>query len=101
MYKDYIAGRLGLAGLDLSTPIDIWLDAAYAAWADAPHEVLQKAMKHFIVQEAKLDPERARATWGLRPEHQALNKGLGQEGGHGQAADIPSMPRGVGPRKFT
>jgi hypothetical protein len=94
MYKTYIAGRLGLAGLDLSTPLSVWLDAVYAAWADAPHEVLQKAMQHFVVAEARLDPERARDTWGLQPEHQALSKGLGQgSGGYGA---IPTMPTGTG-----
>lgn len=98
MYTEYIAGRLGLAGLNLSTPLHVWLDAVYAAWADAPHEILQKMMKHFVVQEARLDPARARATWGLKPEHRALNRGLGQEGGYGQAADIPALPKGTGRR---
>lgn len=66
----------------MSTPLPVWLDAVYVAWADAPHELLQSAMERFVIQEARIDPERARATWGLRPEHQALKRGLGQGGGH-------------------
>ena len=100
MYRDYIAGKLGLAGLDLSTPLDIWLDAVYAAWADAPHKLLQEAMKQLSIQEARIDPERARATWGLRPEHQALSKGLGQSGGYGEADKLPPrMPSGTKGRR--
>lgn len=99
MYRDYIAGRLGLAGLDLSTPLPVWLTAVYAAWADAPHEVLQKAMREFAVQEAKLDPARARKTWGLRPEHRAMSRGLGQQGGHGEAKRLPRLPKGTGPKR--
>lgn len=94
-YRDYIAGKLALAGLDLSTPLHLWLDAVYAAWADAPHNVLEEAMKSFIVQEARIDPERARETWGLRPEHQRLSKGLGQRGGYGEADKVPRLPSGA------
>lgn len=96
IYRDYIAGKLGLAGLDLSTPLHIWLDAIYATWADAPHEVLEKALKQTIIQEARIDPERARETWGLRPEHQATSRGLGQRGGLGEADKVPPrLPSGA------
>lgn len=94
MYRDYIAGRLGLAGLDLSTSLHVWLDAVYAAWADAPHQLLREAMKQLAIQEARIDPERARESWGLRPEHQALSKGFGQSGGYGEADKLPPMPSG-------
>lgn len=95
MYREYIAGRLGLAGLDLSTDLSVWLDAVYAAWAEAPHEVLQKAVKLFSVLEARIDPERARETWGLRPEHQADSRGFGQSGGYGEADRLPRLPSGT------
>lgn len=79
----------------MSTPLHVWLTAVYAAWADAPHEVLQKAMREFTIREAKIDPVRARKTWGLRPEHQAMSRGLGQQGGHGEAPEVPRLPRGT------
>ena len=78
----------------MSTPLHVWLDAVYTAWADAPHELLKAAMKQLVIQEARIDPERARATWGLRPEHQALNKGLGQDGGE-HVAVIPPLRSGT------
>lgn len=84
----------------MSTPLPIWLDAVYTAWADAPHELLQSAMKRFVIQEARIDPERARADWGLRPEHQALNRGLGQDGGEHEVA-IPPTRSGVRGRRPT
>lgn len=78
----------------MSTPLHVWLDAVYTAWADAPHELLQAAMKRFVIQEARIDPERARADWGLRPEHQAMNRGLGHEGGE-NAVQIPPTRTGT------
>lgn len=95
-YGEYISGKLTLAGVDLRTPFRLWLDAVYAAWADAPHELLEKLMQQLVIQEAKLDPARARETWGLRPEHQMLNKGMGQSGGYRQPHKIPAAPRGTG-----
>lgn len=94
MYRDYITGKLGLAGLDLSTPLHFWLDAVYAVWADAPHKLLEEAMKRMAIQEAKLDPERARETWGTRPEHLAASRGFGQRGGYGEADKVPRLPSG-------
>lgn len=99
MYRDYIAGKLGLAGLDLSTHLHVWLDAVYAAWADAPHAFLVEAMKQLSIQEAKIDPERARKTWGTRPEHRAMSRGLGQQGGYGDAKQVPRLPSGTRPRR--
>lgn len=65
-------GELALAGVDLSTRLDVWLDAAYAAWVRAPFEVLDKVSAVMARQVARIDPEEARKTWGLRPEHRAL-----------------------------
>lgn len=84
----------------MSTPLSVWLDAVYATWADAPHKLLTEAMKQLSIQEAKLDPERARETWGLRPEHQAVSRGLGQQGGYGDADRVPPrLPSGTQPRR--
>jgi len=98
-YQEYISGKLTLAGLSLRIPFRLWLDAVYAAFLEAPHEVLEKAAKQLAIEEAKIDPERARATWGLRPEHQAMSKGIGNQGGYGQASALPSMPSGTGRKR--
>lgn len=66
----------------------------YAAWAEAPGELLPKLAKHVTVQAAMLRPEEARETWGLLPEHRALGGNLvrepGLEAGRGRA---PAMER--------
>lgn len=54
-------------------------------------------MRQLTIQEARIDPERARETWGLRPEHQALNKGLGNDGGEHEV--IPRAPSGTRPTR--
>lgn len=96
VYGTYIRGRLGLAGVDLSTPLDVWLDAVYAAFADAPHEHLEKLMSAVVKAEVKLRPEDARATWGLLPEHQVLSGGLAGKGsGHAPpSGPLPDLPTG-------
>jgi hypothetical protein len=57
----------------------------YAILADAPHEVLEKLRDRMVVAEATADPERARATWGLLPDHQAMA---------GNLADAPPPTQG-------
>jgi hypothetical protein len=47
-----------------------WLDAVYASIADAPHEVLERLETHLVTTSALADPQGARDTWGLLPEHQ-------------------------------
>jgi hypothetical protein len=68
----YVRGKLRLAGVGPETPAAEWLDAAYAAFCDAPHEVLDKLQTTIVMQTARIRPDRA--TWGLRPEHVALTK---------------------------
>jgi hypothetical protein len=86
----YIRGRLVLAGLDLRTAISDWCDAVYAILAEAPGERLEKLLDHFTMMEAVIDPERARATWGLLPEHTARAGALEQE----TQQYIPPIPSG-------
>lgn len=92
----YIRGKLALAGVDLSTDLATWLDSVYAVWIEAPHEALEKASSHMIKATARLRPEEARETWGMRPEHQAmagrLGRGPGLEAGAGRAPTVG--PRG-------
>ena len=47
-----------------------YCDAAWSILVDAPFEQLQKIQERLIIQEAIADPEKARETWGLLPEHQ-------------------------------
>lgn len=72
LYGAYTRGRLALAGLDSRTPVSVWCDAVYAILAEAPHEVLERLRDRMVVAEATADPERARATWGLLPDHVAM-----------------------------
>lgn len=89
----YIRGRLALAGLDLSTRLDVWLDAVYAVFVDAPQELLKKLAPQVIRKSATIDPEGFREIWGKAPEHRALAGKLGQGpgveagGDHGAAPD--------------
>ncbi|MDF2822809.1 MAG: hypothetical protein K0R68_217 [Mycobacterium sp.] len=83
----YVRGKLALAGLDLSADLGVWLDAVYAVWIDAPHEMLEKAQATMVRQIARLRPEEARETWGLRPEHQAMAGKLGK-GAQGAAPTV-------------
>ena len=72
LYGPYVRGRLALAGLDSRTPVSAWCDAVYAILAEAPHGVLERLRDRMVVAEATADPERARETWGLLPDHQAM-----------------------------
>jgi hypothetical protein len=47
-----------------------YCDAVWSILIDAPFERLEKFQDSLVVQEAIADPERARETWGLLPEHQ-------------------------------
>jgi hypothetical protein len=91
----YIRGRLALAGIDLSVPSGVWLDSVYAAYAEAPHEVLAKMSKEIIRGSAKLRPEEARKTWGQLPEHRALAGNLGRGRG-AEAGGTAGMPPATG-----
>lgn len=61
-----------LAGIRADTRISFadWLDAVYASLVTAPHDVLVKLEDSLVVNAALADPEGARETWGLLPEHQ-------------------------------
>jgi hypothetical protein len=50
--------------------MDDWLAAVHATIATAPVQALEKINDQLIIAEVQVDPERARASWGLRPEHQ-------------------------------
>lgn len=64
-------GRLALAGLNSRTALSAYCAAVWAIVVEAPHEAIQKITDQLIVSEAVRDPERARETWGVLPEHQA------------------------------
>lgn len=73
-------GKLALAGVDLRTPFDVWLDAVYAVLMEAPHEALAKMRDQVVIQSARLRPDRE--TWGLLPEHQErMRRVVGSGGG--------------------
>jgi hypothetical protein len=86
-FGPYVRGRLALAGLGPRTSISTWCDAVWAILAEAPADVLDKLADHFAINEAARDPERARETWGLLPEHQA--------GAAKAESAPPPMPGGV------
>lgn len=81
-------GRLALAGMteDSRVPVSRYLDALYAIVADAPHDVLKELAKNLTIAGARIAPDRD--TWGLLPEHQALQGALKPQ------ADVPRMSRG-------
>lgn len=62
----YLRGQLLLNRIDLHTSLDQWLDAVYALWTAAPHEVLKKAREVVDQHSIKIAPDRD--TWGLLPE---------------------------------
>jgi hypothetical protein len=93
----YVRGRLTHARVDpRRVTLGQWLDAVYAAWVDAPHELLEKITKQIVIKSAQLRPEEARETWGLRPEHQHMTGGLGAGPGleTGRAARVPTIRNG-------
>lgn len=54
-------------------------DVLYVILTEIPHEVLSRLRNGIITAEAIADPVRARETWGLLPEHQAMTAGLVNE----------------------
>jgi hypothetical protein len=76
LYGPYIRGKLRIAGVDLRTPIADTLDVLYVILTEIPHEVLTKLRDGLVTAEAIADPQRARETWGLTADHQAMSAGL-------------------------
>jgi hypothetical protein len=89
-YRSYIQGRLALAGVDLHAPVATWLDAVWAVYVDAPHQLLEKMAKERVVRAAQLRPDRE--TWGKLPEQRALGAGLVQEDGSAADYGKPGTP---------
>jgi hypothetical protein len=48
----------------------------YVILTELPHETLVKLRDGMTTAEALIDPVRARETWGILPEHQAMSSGL-------------------------
>lgn len=82
-------GKLALADIGETTALSVWLDAVYASYAEAPHEVLTNLNKQMVIKGAMIDPDEARETWGVAPEHVAmagnLGRGPGLEAGNAAA----------------
>ncbi len=95
----YIRGKLALAGIDLSADLGSWLDAVWAAYAEAPMDVLKKANEEMIKAQARVRPEEARETWGLRPEHRAMAGNLAR--GRGLESGAAGLGPPVGARDAT
>jgi hypothetical protein len=87
--------------MDATTPVGMWLDAVYAAYADAPHQVLDQLNRQMVIKEAMVDPEGARETWGRRPEHIAMAGQLGRGPGAeaGPTAGRAPQQQPPGPRR--
>lgn len=88
-------GKLAFADIDATAELGVWLDAVYAAYADAPHRVLTELNKQMVIKEAMIDPDEARKTWGIRPEHVAMAGNLGRGPGveSGNVAALPGHTR--------
>jgi hypothetical protein len=71
----YLRGQMHLNRIDLQLPLREWLDALYALWTSAPHEVLKEARKVLDRHSVRIAPDRD--TWGLLPEHVAQMGGFG------------------------
>ncbi len=86
MAGPYVRGRLAFADIDATADLPLWLDAVYAAYAEAPHKVLEELNKQMVIKGAMIDPDEARKTWGTRPEHVAMagqfGRGAGLESGN-------------------
>lgn len=81
MVGAYVRGKLAFADIRETADVGLWLDAVYAAYADAPHEVLDKLNRQMVIKGAMIDPEEARKNWGVAPEHVAMSGGLGRGAG--------------------
>lgn len=53
-----------------------WIDAMYAIVVEIPHEQLGRLRDSLTKAEAVIDPEAARATWGLTEDHRAMGGSL-------------------------
>jgi hypothetical protein len=60
----------------LRTPIADACDVIYVILTEIPHDTLVALRNGLTTAEAIVDPVRARETWGLLPEHQAMSAGL-------------------------
>jgi hypothetical protein len=66
-----------LRGVDeLRLPVGDWVDAMYAMVPEIPDESLRKLRDSMTTAEAMIDPKRARETWGLTEDHQAMGGNL-------------------------
>jgi hypothetical protein len=70
LYGPWIRGQFALHHVDPRMPIDRWIAAIHATLVTAPIDSLKQLNQQLVVAEVQVDPERARATWGLLPEHQ-------------------------------
>jgi hypothetical protein len=75
-HKDYIDGRLAMAGINMRSPLKVWLDAAYAMLFETPVDEIKKLESALSARDAMIDPVATRETWGLTPQHQALTGSL-------------------------
>jgi hypothetical protein len=66
----WIRGQFALHHVDPRMSLDGFVDAIHATIATAPADVLKKLNDQLIIAAVQVDPERARASWGLLPEHQ-------------------------------
>lgn len=66
----WIKGQFALHHVDTRTPLDGYIAAIHATLATTPVDVMKQLNKQLIVAEVQADPERARESWGMRPEHQ-------------------------------
>jgi hypothetical protein len=73
-----VRGKLAFADIGETTELGMWLDAVYASYAEAPHEVLTQLNKQMVIKGAMIDPDEARKTWGIAPEHVAMAGNLGR-----------------------
>lgn len=96
MVGAWIRGKLALAGMDLSTPDRVWLDAVWSLWVEAPD--LQEFNRVFLMRSAMLRPEEARRTWGKTGVHAALSGGLGTGRGAEAGGGQPVIPKGRRPQ---
>lgn len=76
LYGPYIRGKLITYGVDLRTCISDACDVIYVILTELPHETLVKLRDGMTTAEALIDPVRARETWGMLPDHQAMSGGL-------------------------
>jgi hypothetical protein len=77
-----------VAGIDSRVSLKTYCDAVWAILVDAPTDRLKSISDHLIVAEAMANPDAARETWGMLPEHQRGAMAA-------ETMQIPDMPSGV------